>query len=192
MNVKKRDNLSISGWIPRFSHLLRDGGSVLDVAAGGGRHSHWFLNAGHEVTAVDRRIDELEFLKTSVADAARSRFEIIEADLEDGSPWPLPKRVFDAVVVVNYLHQPLFPNLLAAIAPRGVLLYETFAVGQEAYGKPSNPDFLLKPDELIGAVQGALQIIAYEHGRIDDGSGPAVKQRIVAIRGGKPAALTKP
>ncbi|MGI9418010.1 MAG: class I SAM-dependent methyltransferase [Geminicoccaceae bacterium] len=190
MGVKKRDNLSISGWIRRFSHLIRPAGSVLDLAAGSGRHSAWCLDLGHRVTAVDRRTDELETLRNTLSEDERQRLEIVVADLEDGSPWPLANRCFDAVVVVNYLHRPLFPGLLAALAPGGVFLYDTFAAGNEAFGKPSRPDFLLQPGELLERVGGASQIVAYEHGRIDGALGPAVKQRIAAIGGQEHAALT--
>ncbi len=183
MSVKNCDNLSNSPWILRFSPLLPDGGSVLDLAAGTGRHSAWFLERGHHVTAVDRWISGLEQLKSAMFAVARSRFEVIEADLEDGSPWPLGERRFDAVVVVNYLHRPLWPSILSAIAPGGLLLYETFARGQETLGRPSNPDFLLKPDELLESVRGQLHVVAFEQGRIETAEGAAVKQRIAAIDG---------
>ena len=181
MSVKKRDNLSISPWIRRFSHLAKNGASVLDLAAGSGRHSAWFLDCGHHVTALDRQTGDLERLAATCDLAARARLEIVEADLEDGSPWPLSDRRFDAVFVVNYLHRPLFPDLLNALAPGGALLYDTFAVGQERFGKPSNPDFLLRPGELLDAVRDRLQIVAYEHGQIEGPNGPAIKQRIAAI-----------
>ncbi len=99
------------------------------------------------------------------------------------------KRRFDAVVVVNYLWRPLFPSILEAIDEGGILLYETFAAGNEVLGKPSNPDFLLQPGELLNVVAGHLNVIAYEHGRIDGRGGPAIKQRIAAGRAG-PVALT--
>lgn len=181
MSVKNCDNLSISPWISRFSPLVAARGGVLDLAAGAGRHSAWFLGRGHQVTAVDLRADRLEQLKTALDAAARSRLEIIEADLEDGSPWPLNKRRFDAVVVANYLHRPLWPSILDALKPGGLLLYETFAVGQEVFGRPSNPDFLLRPGELLEVVHGRLKVIAYEQGVVGGVQGRAVKQRIAAI-----------
>lgn len=181
MNVKKCDNLSISPWIRRFSGLFSDGGTVLDLAAGRGRHSRWLLDQGCSVTALDRQIEALQAMKKADPKGA-GRLEIISADLEDGSPWPLPKRRFDAVVVVNYLWRPLFPKILDAIDDSGLLLYETFAIGNEALGKPSNPDFLLKQGELLDVVAGHLDVIAYEHGRIEGPTGPAVKQRIAAGR----------
>lgn len=191
MDVKKRDNLSTSSWIHRFSHLLPKSGHVLDLAAGGGRHSAWCLTRSHVVTALDRSTSDLHSLKAASPPATRSKLEIIETDLENGSPWPLGERRFDAIIVVNYLHRPLFDDLLAALAPGGVLLYDTFAVGQEMYGKPDNPDFLLKAGELLAAVEGRLQIVAFEHGLIDGERGPAVKQRIAARDDGAPAALTR-
>ena len=190
MSVKNCDNLSISPWIPRFSSLLSCGSTVLDIAAGDGRHSAWLLRRGHQVTAVDRRIDGLERLRASLDAASCSRFEIIEADLEDGSPWPLGERRFDAVVVVNYLHRPLWPSILNALETGGLLLYETFAVGQEAFGKPSNPDFLLKPGELLEVMRGHLQVIAFEQGLVTSPNGQAVKQRVSAILDHEPQALT--
>jgi hypothetical protein len=112
----------------------------------------------------------------------------VQADLEDGSPWPLPGRRFGAVVVVNYLWRPLFPQILESVATDGILLYETFAVGNEVYGRPDNPDFLLRPGELIELVQGRLQIVAYEHGYLGQPR-PAIKQRICAVRADRPVAL---
>lgn len=189
MSGKKCGNLSISPWIGRFSHLIFDGGTVLDLAAGAGRHSRWFLDQGFRVTALDRQVEPLEGLRK--ADPGSSeRLEIIRADLEDGSPWPLGGRRFDAVVVVNYLWRPLLPRLFGILAPGGVLLYETFAAGQGAFGKPTNPDFLLESGELLAFVQGRLQVVAYEHGRIDGPAGPAVKQRIAATGRTMPVALT--
>ncbi len=190
MGVKKRDNLSTSPWIRRFLHLVPKHGSVLDLAAGGGRHSLFALNQGYHVTSLDREIGDLQTLKAKSSAAECSRLEIIEADLEDGSPWPLEDRRFDAIIVVNYLHRALFSDLLKALTPGGALLYDTFAVGQATYGKPSNPDFLLKPGELLTAVQDHLQVVAFEHGLIDEGNGPAVKQRIAAVNRQEPAPLT--
>src|ERR1044071_4064168 len=141
-----------SPWVVRFAALVPRGGRVLDIAAGGGRHSLLFLDHGCRVTAVDRDTSLLP---------ARPELEIVTADLEDGSPWPLPGRQFDGVVVTNYLHRPLLPQLVAALAQGGVLIYETFAIGNERFGRPSNPDFLLRPGELLGATQG-LRVIAYE------------------------------
>jgi SAM-dependent methyltransferase len=154
-------------WVTRFAGLVRPGGTVLDVAAGGGRHSRLFVRAGCQVLAVDRDISGL---------VPEPGLEVLQADLEAGS-WPFGERRFDGIVVTNYLHRPLLPRLVAATA--GVLIYETFAVGNERFGRPSNPDFLLKPGELLEAVRGQLTVRAYEHGEVP---GPAVKQRICAVR----------
>jgi SAM-dependent methyltransferase len=169
-----------SAWITRFAHLIGEGGRVLDMAAGRGRHARYFLERGAHVTCVDQDVSRLEDL--------RDRAEILEADLESDA-WPLGARRFDAVIVTNYLFLPLFPSLVAAVAPQGLLLYETFASGQEQYGKPRNPDHLLRPGELLEVVVGQLQVIAYEAGLEERASGPCVIQRICAINGNAPAAL---
>jgi SAM-dependent methyltransferase len=162
-----------SPWIARWAHLVPPNGTVLDVACGHGRHTRFFAQRGCRVTAVDRDADALASLH-GVA-------EIVQADIENG-PWPFASREFDAVVVTNYLWRPLLPAILACVAPGGVLLYETFAVGNEAFGKPSRPDFLLKPAELL-AVCAGLQVIAFEQGRLHDPD--RVVQRIAASRPGK-------
>ncbi len=173
-HVSRHLRMSAPGaWMVRFQPLIRPGGSVLDLAAGGGRHTRFFLDAGHEVTALDRAVEPLA--------PFAGRAEVIEADLEDGSPWPLAGRTFDAVVVVNYLWRPLFPMLLDALAPAGVLIYETFARGNEAYSRPRNPDHLLRAGELLDLAQGRLQIVAYEHGIVEGDECPGVKQRISAV-----------
>jgi len=154
---------------------VEQGGTVLDVAAGGGRNARYFLERGHPVVAIDRRIEGLDDLED------QTTVDVIEADLEDGSPWPLGNRQFAAVVVTNYLYRPLLDTLVRAIAPGGVLIYETFALGNEVFGRPSNPDFLLKPGELIDAVAGELRVIAYEDIVVETPL-PAAIQRICARR----------
>ena len=171
-----------SPWILRFAPLVPAGAAVLDLACGSGRHARPLLARGHPVTAVDRDLSGLEDI------AGQPHLELVQADLEDGSPWPLPGRRFGAVVVVNYLWRPLFPQILESVATDGILLYETFAVGNEVYGRPDNPDFLLRPGELIELVQGRLQIAAYEHGYLGQPR-PAIKQRICAVRADRPVAL---
>lgn len=170
-----------SAWLRRFLALLPRDRPVLDLAAGQGRHARFLLACGFAVTAVDVDTDGLADL------AAAPRAEVVRADLE-GAPWPLGGRRFGTVLVANYLHRPLFPHLLAALAPGGVLLYETFAQGNEAYGRPRNPDFLLRPNELLAAFQGHLTVVAYEHG-LDVRPRPAVRQRLCALNGPGPVAL---
>ncbi len=164
-----------SDWITRFMHLAPPGAQVLDLACGRGRHTALFSAAGFEVTAVDRDISQLGTL------AAHDGVEAVQADLEGEDGWPFSGRMFGAIVVTNYLHRPLFPKLLESLMPGGVLLYETFAEGNERYGKPSNPDFLLKPGELLDAVAGRLTVVAYEHG-VRHVSRSAVVQRICATK----------
>jgi len=162
-------------WFCRFQPLIKAGGSILDVAAGGGRHVRYFGDAGYVVTALDRNIEPLRPFATSHG------AEIIEADLETEAPWPLSGRTFDCVVVSNYLYRPLFDNLLSALNPGGVLLYETFALGNEVYSRPRNPDHLLHSGELLKLVEGRLQVIAYQHGIIEGDKCPGVKQMICGV-----------
>lgn len=171
----------ISGWIERFAPLVGEGARVLDVACGGGRHGRFFLGRGAKVTCLDKIV-------TAVADLAPA-VEIVESDLENGDPWPLAHRQFDAVVVVNYLHRPLFSRLIDWVAPGGVLLYETFALGNEVYDRPRNPDHLLAPGELLAAVAGRLQVVAYESGVDRRAEGPKVVQRICAVARDEPVPL---
>ena len=167
--------LAPSPWVTRFGALVRPGGVVLDVACGRGRHARWFAGRGHPVEAVDRDAAALEALAGLSGVTSRT------ADLEAG-PWPYADRRFAAVVVTNYLHRPLFPALLAALDAGGVLIYETFADGQQACGRPTHPDFLLRRGELLEAVGGRLRVLAYEDGLVEAPK-PAVLQRICAIAG---------
>ncbi|HMC80471.1 MAG TPA: class I SAM-dependent methyltransferase [Acidimicrobiia bacterium] len=164
-----------SPWVARFASLVPPGGPVLDVAAGAGRHTRFFRARGHPVTAVDRDTSGLADLR---ADAG---VEIVEFDLEAGAPFPFRGRPFDAVVVTNYLHRPILPDLVAAVAGGGVLLYETFARGHERFGRPRRPEFLLEPGELLDAVHGGLRVIAYEDLILDEPE-PRAVQRIAAVR----------
>jgi len=159
-----------SPWVQRWAHLVPAGGAVLDVACGRGRHLRWFGERGHPVTGVDRDAETLAGLQ-GIA-------EIIQADIENG-PWPLPQRQFAAVIVTNYLWRPLFPAFAQAVAPGGILIHETFAQGNETVGKPSRPDFLLAPGELLRAY-GALRVVAYEDGFLEQA--PRFVQRIAAVR----------
>ncbi|WP_050756066.1 class I SAM-dependent methyltransferase [Nitrococcus mobilis] len=163
-------------WVVRFATQIPPGQRVLDLACGHGRHTHFFLERGHPVTAVD--IDLSRLAKRP----AHPRLEAIEADLEHG-PWPLEQRRFAAVVVTNYLWRPILPNIVASVEDGGALLYETFARGQERFGKPTNPAFLLEPGELLEAVRGQLIVHAYEHGEFPVPNGcRAVRQRLYARR----------
>jgi SAM-dependent methyltransferase len=164
-----------SAWIVRWAHRVPTGGRVLDVACGGGRHARFFAARGHRVEAVDRDPEGLRALDGVPGVQTRC------ADLE-GGPWPYAGQLFEGIVVTNYLHRPLFPHLLAALAPGGVLIYETFAVGNERYGRPTNPDFLLRAGELLEAVRGQLRVIAYEDVIVSEPK-PAAVQRICAVRG---------
>jgi SAM-dependent methyltransferase len=149
------------------------GAPVLDLACGGGRHARLFAEAGHPVTAVDIDLSGLGDL------ARHPRVEPVQADLEGGEPFPLPGRTFGGVVVTNYLHRPLLDDLVAAVAPGGVLIYETFAEGNE--GRVTNPDFLLRHGELLELVRGRLRVVAYEDVVVGEPK-PAAVQRICAVR----------
>ena len=155
----------------RWAPLIRPGGRVLDLACGSGRHVRWLAAQRFVVTAVDRDAAAVEPLHAIA--------EVRVADLES-APWPLPGLRFDAVVVTNYLWRPLWPALLAALEPDGVLIYETFADGNQSIGKPSRPDFLLRHGELLEATRG-LHVVAYEDGFLD--APPRFVQRIAAVAG---------
>jgi SAM-dependent methyltransferase len=164
-----------SEWVVRWAYLV-ERGPVLDVACGAGRHAIFFAERGFEVLAVDREDQVLP-----------GAIHFVRANLEDGSPWPFPGRRFAAIVVTNYLHRPLFPRLIESLEEGGVLLYETFMAGNERYGKPSSPHFLLRPGELIEAF-GALTVVGFEQGVLER-TKKAVVQRICVIRG--PAGSVK-
>lgn len=153
----------VLAWAPRIAR-----GTVLDVACGAGRHARVFLERGLKVVAVDR------------APQAIPGARVVQADLEDGSPWPFSGERFEGIVVTNYLWRPLFPVLADSLAPGGILIYETFMAGNERYGKPSNPQFLLRPGELLEAF-GALDVIAFEEGFVEQPR-PAMIQRLCAAR----------
>ena len=159
-----------SAWVRRWSHLVPAGGTVLDVACGHGRHLRWFSGRGHSVTGVDR--------STEAIAAVASLGVAVLADIENG-PWRFASERFDAVVVTNYLWRPLLPVIVDSVAEGGVLIYETFAAGNETVGKPSRPDFLLQPGELLQACAG-LHTVAYENGFL--GTPERFVQRIVAVR----------
>ena len=165
--------LPASGWVARFAPLIHPG-EVLDLACGNGRHARLLAALGLQVTALDRNPDAL-------ANAAGPGITTLQLNLEaEGAVWPFGAGCFSAVVVTNYLHRPLFAQLVASLRPDGILIYETFAQGNELYGKPSNPDFLLAPGELLAlAQQGDLQVLAYEDGHVERPH-PAQVQRLCA------------
>ena len=167
----------VSAWVARWSHLVKPHGSVLDVACGRGRHAKWFYDRNHTVALVDRAQDAIDSI--AIPD---NECEKIVADIENG-PWPFTGRQFDAVVVTNYLWRPLMPNLIANLALGGVLIYETFADGNATVGKPSRPDFLLRPGELLVWCK-LLRIVAFEDGfeAGPAGESPRFVQRIAAVR----------
>jgi SAM-dependent methyltransferase len=161
------DIVAPSAWVVRWAPLITRG-RVLDLACGGGRHARYLAGLGHETTAIDREPQSLESIR------------FVRAELEDGSPWPLPGEQFQGIVVANYLHRPLFADIASALAPGGVLIYETFMRGNERFGKPSNPAYLLEPGELWRAFAG-LHIIAFEQGLSLEPK-PAMRQRLCARR----------
>ena len=164
-----------SAWVRHWSHLVPAGGTVLDVACGAGRHLRWFARCGHPVCGVDRSPAALA--------ACAGLGELLEADIEQAA-WPLGARRFEGVVVTNYLWRPLLPAIVGSVAIGGALIYETFAAGQETVGRPSRPEFLLQPGELLGACAG-LRVVAYEDGWLEGLDGPGrFVQRIAAVRPG--------
>ncbi len=166
-------NSEAAAWVRRFASGVPKDGPVLDLACGNGRNGRYFLLRGHPVTFLDIETAAIQDL------SAHGPAEIVAADLEGPGGWPLAGRRFAAVLVVNYLWRPLLGDIVAAVEPGGVLLYETFADGNQAYGRPRNPDFLLRPGELLEAARGRFDVIAYEQ-RLTER--PAVKQRLAAIR----------
>jgi SAM-dependent methyltransferase len=159
-----------SAWVARWAPLITLG-TVLDVACGGGRHSRLFLERGLKVVAIDREPQDIP----------GARF--VQANLEDGSPWPLPGERFEAIVVTNYLHRPLMGILKDSLSQGGVLIYETFMLGNERFGRPSNPEFLLRPGELREAFKD-LTLKGFEEGEVAEPK-PAMIQRLCAVRTGQ-------
>ena len=180
MEKVAHSGLGPSDWVRRWGRLVPAGGTVLDVACGHGRHVRWFAALGHRVTGVDRAEDALAGL-SGVA-------ETVLADIEN-SPWPMLEagqpRQCDAVVVTNYLWRPLLQTLADSVAPGGLLIYETFASGNESVGRPSNPDFLLRPGELLTQFAD-WRVIAFEDGFLPQPE--RFVQRLCAARPGGPVA----
>ena len=162
-----------SAWIARWAPVV-PAGETLDLACGGGRHARMLAALGHPVLAVDRDA-------ASLAQAAGPGITTLQHDLEaEGSTWPFAPGRFAGIVVTNYLHRPLFAHLAGALAPNGILVYETFALGNERFGKPSNPAFLLAPGELLDvAARHGLKVLAFEDGIIETPR-PARVQRLCA------------
>lgn len=170
----------ISPWLQRHGQRLRPAARVLDLACGSGRHSRWLAAQGHQVLAVDRDGEALAGL-AGVEGITTRQLEL------EGPDWPLDGEVFDLVLVTNYLHRPRLDALVALLAPAGLLIYETFMVGHEQFGRPSRPDFLLQPGELLYLAQrNGLFVIAFEQGQTEQ---PARVQRLCACRGGEGVLL---
>lgn len=165
-----------AAWIARWVSQIESQGTTLDVACGAGRHTKLLLERGYKVVAVDVDIGAMAPFQD------RMNLKLIQADLENG-PWPFPDGIFHGIVVTNYLHRPLFPRLMRALRPGGIFIYETFARGNAEFGRPSNPDFLLQPGELLRVVEGKARVIAYEDVYIATPK-PALVQRICAVADG--------
>ena len=166
-----------SVWVVRWTADIASGTAVLDLACGAGRHSRLLAARGCNVTAVDRDASAAHAL------AGEPNVDFIQADLERAG-WPLPGRHFEVVIVTNYLHRPLFSALKTALAPSGLLIYETFAVGNAAFGRPSNPDYLMRPRELLDVFGSDMRVLAFEDGFVNNPK-PAMVQRI-AVRNAAP------
>jgi SAM-dependent methyltransferase len=175
--------VNASSWIERFGQSVGTDAPVLDVACGDGRHTRWFAARGHEVLAVDRDLGGVDDLRGS------PRVRLLQFDLERGDRVPLAAGTFGAVVVTNYLWRPILDDFVALLAPGGWLLYETFALGNERYGRPTNLDFLLRPGELLElAARHGLHVVAYEDVVVDEPR-PACVQRLAAnVPGPAPTA----
>ncbi|TVO65757.1 class I SAM-dependent methyltransferase [Denitromonas ohlonensis] len=171
-----------SAWVQRHAGGLMAGSSVLDLACGRGRHARWLADRGCHVTAADRDPAALAAID------AHPGVTPCALDLESGDAWPWPDASFDAIVVTNYLHRPSFDRLAALLCPGGLLIYETFMLGNAAFGKPSNPNFLLMPGELLERTREAFTVLAFEQGEIARPA-PAMVQRICARKGEAPGRL---
>lgn len=173
-----------SAWVVRFAGLVPAGGRVLDLACGAGRHSRFFAQRGRRVDAVDRDPVALEGLDSAVG------IQVVCADLETGA-WPFDGVSWDGIVVANYLYRPLLPTLIASLNAGGVLIYETFMDGNERFGRPANPAFLLRAGELLDSCRGGLNVLAFEQGVVALPR-PAAIQRICAVRGDDPSRVSLP
>jgi SAM-dependent methyltransferase len=161
-------------WVERWAGLIPGRGRVLDIACGGGRHAVFLAGRGHVVDAVDRDLSLSEPVRATPGVVWRAH------DLE-GQPWPFAPDTYQGVVVTNYLYRPLLPDLIDVLVEGGVLIYATFSMGQEAYGRPRNPLHLLMPGELLEAVRGRMRVVAYED-VLEVGDAPSRVQRLCAIK----------
>ncbi len=166
---------SPAAWVQKYAPLIPKIGQVLDLACGSGRHTRFLLAAGLNVLAIDKSTTGLSDI------SGQENLEIITADLEDGSAFPLKGRQFSAIIIVNYLYRPLFSDLIDVLAEGGVLIYQTFMLGNEAYGRPRNPDFLLEENELKDVFGSKLKVLAFEQG-YEERPSPAVVQKICAVK----------
>lgn len=166
-------NMNASAWVQRWAGLIPPGGSVLDLACGGGRHAIYLAGLEHDVVAVDRDLSLAAVVRNTPGITWR------QADLE-ADAWPFPDDTFRGIVVTNYLHRPLFDLLLAALEPGGVLIYETFSLGQAKYGRPRNPAHLLLPGELLEITRGKLSVLAFED--VEESEQRRCVQRLCAVK----------
>lgn len=173
MREHRSSQLAASPWVTRFLAGVAPGGRVLDLACGAGRHLALCHERGLPALGIDRDLGPSEHL------AGTPGVTRMAADLETGAPPPFAGERFDGVIVANYLWRPLLPAIVQAVAPGGILIYETFALGNERYGRPSNPEFLLRPAELLDTVRGHLVPVAYEHVRLTDPD--RLVQRLCAV-----------
>ena len=176
IDSKKRPHSSLkpSPWVTRFIPLIPHGGEILDLACGSGRHTRYLLDSGHKVTALDKDVSKVIMLTSN------SNFSLFQWDLETIDPWPFPDKSFSGIVVTNYLYRPLFQNLINALDDNGILIYETFSIGNEHYGHPKNPDFLLNNEELFELCKNELTVVAFEQGIVLRQTAPKVIQRVCA------------
>jgi len=172
MGIRTVNRAQPAAWLKKCAPQLKPGGQLLDLASGNGRHAAWLLQAGHRVCAVDIDLTGIAHLRR------QKRLRCLEHDLET-SAWPFAASTFDGIIVTNYLHRPLFPALADSLRPGGLLIYDTFAIGNEAYGRPSNPAFLLRPGELSAVFSGLLRILDYSHGLVQQPR-PAIRQSLLA------------
>jgi SAM-dependent methyltransferase len=175
MQMKHQSQEVPAQWVEKYVSLIPEIGQVLDLACGGGRHSRYLLAKGYSVLALDKDISGLADL------GGAPNLEILEFDLENGKAFPLRDRKFSGIIVVNYLFRPILGDLIDVLAEGGVLIYQTFMLGSEAYGRPRNPDFLLKENELREVFGASLDVVAFEQGYVERPA-PAVVQKICAVK----------